>query len=143
MKVSDIMKAKDGVAPLVDTTETIRDVVHKLQRENSGAVIVSDNKGTLDGMVTARDVVQGLAKHGSKLLDFPASALATTAIVTCSPNDNLTEVVKVMTERGLWHIPVKWGGRLVDVISIGDILNRHLTARRQATRALYGTAMIH
>lgn len=142
MKVADLLRTKGNTSAQVHPAITIREVAQRLRRENVGAVIVSDDEGSLDGIVTERDVAHGLAAHGTKLLDLPASALATTAVVSCSPNDSITDVARVMTERHLHHIPVRYGGRLLDVISIGDILEERLHDRRRVARALSGMAMV-
>ena len=138
MKVADILKAKENSASLVHPAVTIREVLQRLHQDNSGAVIVSDDEGSLDGIVTESDVAHGIATHGSKLLDLPASALATTAVVSCSPGDSITDVARVMTERHLHHIPVRVGGRLLDVISIVEVLEERLHDRRRVARAIYG-----
>lgn len=141
MKVADLLKSKGNAVAPVHPAITIREVAQRLRRVNVGAVVVSDDKGSHDGIVTERDVAHGIATHGTKLLDLPASALATAAVVSCSPNDSLTDVARVMTDRHLHHIPVRDGGRLVDVISIGDILEERLHDRRRTTRALFGVVM--
>lgn len=141
MKVADLLKAKGTTTAQLHPAITIQELAQRLWRENVGAVIVSDDEGSLDGIVTERDVAHGIAVHGTKLLDLPASALATTAVVSCSPNDSITDVARVMTERHLRHIPVRDGGRLLDVICIGDILEERLHDRRRTTRALFGVAM--
>ncbi|MGD9711512.1 MAG: CBS domain-containing protein, partial [Thermomicrobiales bacterium] len=117
MKVADLLKTRGNSTAQVHPAITVQEVAQRLRRENVGAVIVSDDDGSLDGIVTERDVAHGIAAHGTKLLDLPASALATTAAVSCSPNDSVTDVARVMTERDLHHIAVRDGGRLLDVIS--------------------------
>jgi CBS domain-containing protein len=133
MKVSDILSCRGDVVVSVGGNETVRRIVQTLRYQNIGAVIVNGDTGCLDGIATERDVARGLAKHGRKLLDLPASVIATTAIVSCSPSDRLTDVARLMTERHLWYIPVKLRRRLVDVISFSEIMDRQLAARRYAT----------
>lgn len=133
MIVSDILSCREYVVASVGCNEPVRRIVQTLGYQNVGAVIVNGDTGCLDGIATERDVTRGLAKHGRKLLDLPASIIATTAIVSCSPNDRLTDVARLMTERRLSYIPVKLRRRLVDVISFNDIMDRQLAARRYAT----------
>ncbi len=141
MKIAELLKSKESPAISVDPAATIRDVARRFRRENAGAIIVRNERGSLDGILTERDVAYGIATHGAKLLDLPASALATTAAVSCSPNDNVTDVARIMAERGLHHIPVRDGGRLCDVLSVVEILGERLNDSRRAARALYGMAM--
>lgn len=144
MRIADLLRTRERPAVEVHPAITIREATQRLRHENAGAVIVRDNEGSLDGILTERDVAQGIATHGPKALDLPASALATTAAVSCSPSDSITEVARVMTERHLNHIPVRDRGRLLDVVSIGDILEERLHDRRRTTRALFGAvAIVH
>lgn len=132
MNVSDILSCRGNVVASVGCKEPVRRIVQTLRYQNVGAVIVNGDTGCLDGIATERDVARGLAKHGRKLLDLPASIIATTGIVSCSPTDHLTDIARLMTERHLWHIPVKLRRRLVDVISFSEIMDRQLAARRYA-----------
>lgn len=137
MKVAQMLESKMTSELRVDPTESVRSVANRFRRDGVGAMIVSGDGLSLDGIVTERDVVIGFATHGPELNALPASALMTTAAITCSPDDNVTEVAKIMTERRLCYLPVKDHGRFVGVITIGDILEQRLDDRRRVTRALY------
>lgn len=122
MRVAEILRSKGSLVMAVRPSQTIRSLAQRFRQEGVGAMIVRDDNGSLDGIITERDVAYGLAIHGSKLPDLPASALMTTAIVTCSPDDSIVEVARVMTERRIRHLPVKVDRRLVGIVSIGDVL---------------------
>lgn len=141
MKVAQMLDGKRASAMSVDPTESVRSVANRLRENDVGVMIVSGDGITLDGIVTERDVAVGFGTYGPQLNDLPASVVMTTAVVTCSPLDDVTEVAKIMAERRLCYLPVKDEGRLVGVISIGDILKQRLEDRRRATRALYGLAL--
>lgn len=144
MKVYDILQTKANAVTSVNPAELISVVAERFRQENVGAMIVSDNEGSLDGIVTERDVVHALAVYGRKLLDLPVSTLMTTAVATCSPEDNITEISKIMTERHLGHIPVRVGGRFINVISLGDVLEQRIADRRRVARAMFGmTSALH
>ena len=85
----------------------------------------SDGK-SIDGMVTERDLAYGLAAHGSELPTLAVSRLMTKVVLVCSPEDSLTHVMKVMTQRRVRHLPVREGVQLVGIISIGDVLKHRL-----------------
>jgi signal-transduction protein with cAMP-binding, CBS, and nucleotidyltransferase domain len=136
MRVAEILKAKGTAVMTVRPTETIQAVAKRFRQEGVGALIVIGDGGSLDGIVTETDVAHGLAVHGKDFHALPASALMTTAVVTCSPKDSITEVARVMTERRLRHLPVKEARQLVGVISIGDVVKHRLEDLRIEARLL-------
>lgn len=142
MKVAEFLKTRGNIAAPVHPAITIREVAQRFHRENVGAVLVKDDEGSLDGIVTERDVTNAIATYGNKLLDLPASSLATTAIYSCALNDSITDVARAMAERHLHHVAVRDGGRLLDVISILEVLEDRLADRRRVARALYGMATV-
>ena len=141
MKVAEFLAEKRFPIARVRPQTSVRQLVEKFRSENVGAVIVSDGDGSLDGVVTDRDIARAAATHGEKLLDLPVSALATTAAVSCSPHDHIADVARLMAERQLHHIPVMSDGRLRDVINIVEVLEERLRDRRRVTRALVGMSM--
>lgn len=143
MNVANFLKERGNTSATVHPAETIRSVAERFRQNNVGAVIVSDGAAGIDGILTERGLAYGLVAHGDTLLDMPASALAITATVSCSPEDSMTDVAKVMTERRLGHIPVMHRGRLIAVIDIVDLLEERLFDRRRATRAIVASMMPH
>lgn len=141
MKVAEFLAEKRFPIARVRPQTSVRQLVEKFRSENVGAVIVSDGDGSLDGVVTDRDIARAAATHGEKLLDLPVSALATTAAVSCSPHDQIADVARLMAERQLHHIPVMSDGRLRDVINIVEVLEERLRDRRRVTRALVGMSV--
>lgn len=137
MKVSDILSIRGDVVTSVGANETVRRIVQRLRSQDVGALLVNGGAGCLDGMVTERDVMRGIARYGPGLLDLPVSAIATTAIVSCSPDDRLSDVARVLTERHLVHIPVKVRRRLVDIISLSDIIDRQLAFQRDTATIFF------
>ncbi len=126
MRVADILKAKGTAVMTIRPTETLQAVARRLHREGVGAMIVSRDGDSLDGVISERDVAISLAVYGKDFHNLPASAVMHVAIPTCSPDSKVAEVAKVMTERRLRHLPVQEGKRLVGVISIGDVLKHRL-----------------
>ena len=126
MRVAEILKANRTPAMAVKPTETLGELARRFRLEGVGAVIVRGENGSLDGIITERDMTHGLAVHGERLHALPAAALMTTAIVACSPEDSVADAARVMTQRGLYHLPVKRCGRFIGVVSIGDVLKHRL-----------------
>lgn len=141
MRVADILKTKGTAVMTARPTESVQVVAKRFRQEGVGALIVSCDGVSLDGIITERDVSNGLADHGREAHAVPASALMTTAVVTCAPQDSVTEVARVMTERRLRHLPVKEGRRIVGVVSIGDVLKYRLDEVQLEARVLRDIAM--
>ena len=126
MKVSDIIQTKGSVVKTVRPEASAREVSVRLQADQIGAMVVSDDGKSIDGIVTERDLAYGLAAHGSELPTMPVSRLMTKAVLVCSPDDSITHVMKLMTQRRVRHLPVREGAKLVGIISIGDVLKHRL-----------------
>ena len=92
-----------------------------MRAEQIGALVVSRDGNAIDGIVSERDLADGLATYGGRLPTIPIFELMTKAVVVCSPQDSVTDVMKLMTMRRIRHVPVKDGDQLLGIISIGDI----------------------
>ena len=112
MKVSDIIQTKGSVVKTVRPEASAREVSVRLQADQIGAMVVSDNGNSIEGIVTERDLAYGLAAHGSELPTMPVSRLMTKAVLVCSPDDSITHVMKLMTQRRVRHLPVRQGAKL-------------------------------
>ena len=131
MKVADILRIKGSVVKTVPPHETALLASGHLRAEQIGALVVSTDGKSIEGVVSERDLAYGLATHGDKLPMIRVSELMTQAVVACSPEDSVTDVMKLMTQRRIRHVPVKDGDQLVGIISIGDIL-KHRVGELQA-----------
>ncbi|EJW13420.1 Inosine-5'-monophosphate dehydrogenase [Rhodovulum sp. PH10] len=127
MKVADLLKGKSPGVMTVQPTDTVAELAERLRQARVGVMIVSRDGRSVDGIVSERDVAYGLAEHGETLPVLQVSDVMTKAVITCSPQDSVAEVSKVMTVRRIRHLPVKDGDRLVGVISIGDVLKSRLS----------------
>jgi CBS domain-containing protein len=94
------------------------------------------------GMISERDIVHGLAEHGTKLLALPVSQVMTSAGVTCTPEDNVTAVMARMTRYRVRHLPVVEDGRLRGIVSIGDVIKHRLDELEMEANILRETLMI-
>ncbi len=126
MKVAEILKIKGHAVMTVRPAETIKLLTHRLRLKNVGAMIVSENGSSIDGIISERDVAHGLAEHGNTMLDMPVAELMTRAVVTCTSDDSIADVAKIMTQRRIRHLPVQDGTKLVGVISVGDVVKHRL-----------------
>jgi CBS domain-containing protein len=126
MLVSDILKHKGSDVKTARSDETAMCVAKRLKSERVGALVVSDDGVSLDGIISERDIAFGLAAHGAGLYAIPVADLMTRSVITCLPRDSIADVMAVMTQRRIRHLPVREGNRLIGVISIGDVLKHRL-----------------
>ena len=126
MRVSDILKVKGTVVKTIEPAATIRTFAQGLRVEAVGAMVVKDANGGVLGIISERDLARGLSEFGNDLPSMPVSALMTQTVITCAPEDTVAAVAKVMTHRRIRHVPVVVGGKLVGLISIGDVLKYRL-----------------
>lgn len=126
MKVSDILQVKGSVVKTLRPDTSARELSVQLRAEQIGAMIVSNDGKSIDGLVSERDLAYALAAHGEQLPKLTVAKLMTKVVIACSPEDSITDVMKLMTQRRVRHLPVKEGDQLVGIISIGDLLKHRL-----------------
>jgi CBS domain-containing protein len=126
MKVSDIIQTKGSLVKTVRPEASALELAVRLHSDQIGAMVVSSDGKSIDGIVSERDLAYGLAAHGIELPTLAVSRLMTNVVIVCSPADNITDVMRLMTQRRVRHVPVKEGDQLVGIISIGDILKHRL-----------------
>lgn len=126
MLVATILQSKGRDVHTVTADETVSAVVDKLARLRIGALVVSSDGRTVQGIVSERDIVRGLAEKGSDLLSEPVASLMTSRVRTCSPHETGREVLGLMTERRMRHVPVLENGELCGLVSIGDVVKSRL-----------------
>jgi CBS domain-containing protein len=126
MRVSDILKTKGAAVKTIEATATMRALAHGFRSEGVGAMLVLDETGRLQGIVSERDLARGIDEFGMDLPLMRVAQLMTRSVVTCAPEDSLTAVADVMTQRRIRHVPVVVNGSVVGLISIGDVLKHRL-----------------
>ncbi|WP_372735738.1 CBS domain-containing protein [Nocardioides sp.] len=127
MRIAEILKAKaDNTVVTISPDAGVRDLVAQLAEHNVGALIVSADGTTLDGIVSERDVVRHL-HHDGTVVNNVVRAIMTEVVETCAPSDSLDELMDTMTNRRIRHVPVVDDGQLVGIISIGDAVKHKLS----------------
>jgi CBS domain-containing protein len=125
MRIADVLRNKGASVATVSPGVTVAEVLAELAHWNCGALPVVDD-GRLVGIVSERDVVRQLYRHGAGLMGDPVSEIMTSAVVTCSPEDKATELARVMTEMRVRHVPVMVDGKLSGIVSIGDVVKARI-----------------
>jgi CBS domain-containing protein len=122
MRVSDVLARKGDLVVTVRPEATCRDLLAILARHNIGAAVVSPDEITVVGIVSERDVVRRLHDLGAAVLDGPVAQIATWQVETCRPEDHVDELRVTMTRLRIRHLPVVDEGRMIGIVSIGDVV---------------------
>ncbi len=134
MKVSTLITGKR--VETISSSATLHDLVNALNAHQVGALVVSPDGKKIEGIVSERDVVRAMPGKLDELTHMRVGDLMTSEVITCSPETTVAELMTVMTERRIRHIPVAdESGNLISIVSIGDVVKAHindLDAERKA-----------
>jgi len=136
MKVSRILKGKGEEVATVRPERPILEVVAELRNRRIGALVVMADDDSIAGIVSERDIVHAVADHGPDLARLTAGDLMTTEVTVCEPMHDVPYVMRQMTEGRFRHVPVVENGRLVGIISIGDVVRARIEELERETEAL-------
>ncbi|KQW48410.1 histidine kinase [Nocardioides sp. Root1257] len=126
MRIGDVLSAKASQEVVTISPDAgVRELVAKLAEHNVGALIVSADGAALDGIVSERDVVRHLHSDGT-VVNNTVAAIMTAVVATCDKDTEVDELMKLMTERRIRHVPVVHDDRLIGIISIGDVVKHRI-----------------
>jgi CBS domain-containing protein len=127
MRINEVLGGKaEHEVVTVKPDATVRDLVGMLAEYNIGALVVSSDGSSVDGIVSERDVVRRL-NDDDDVLDAPVSSIMSTEVRTCSGTDTVNELMALMTERRFRHVPVVKNDKLVGIVSIGDVVKSRMS----------------
>ncbi len=126
MTVAAILKHKGYQVTSVPPTIPISEVTEVLARHRIGAVLVMDSAEQLLGIVSERDIVRSLAANGGRTLEMTAGQLMTRSVQVATPDITVGEAMRVMTAGHFRHLPVVDHGRVVGLVSIGDVVKARI-----------------
>lgn len=136
MDVEAILRSKGRAVATIRREETVRAAVNELISRNIGALVVSGDGDSVDGIVSERDIVHALAARGADLLSLKVAEVMTQPAVTCDPQDSIEQLMAEMTNRRIRHFPVVRDGRLCGIVSIGDVVKNRLGEVEYEARSL-------
>ncbi|MGY1634728.1 CBS domain-containing protein [Geodermatophilus sp. SYSU D01186] len=126
MHITQLLRRKGAHVATVEASASIRTALALLAEHGVGALVVSADGRSVDGIVSERDVVRALHERGAGLLTDPVSSVMTADVHTCAPGAGVEELARTMTDHRVRHVPVVDGGRLVGIVSIGDVVKARL-----------------
>ena len=126
MIVSQILKSKGDQVYTVSKETTIIEVSRLLASNRIGAAVIVDGNGSVEGIISERDIVRGLSKYGAKVLDMPVEDLMTKNVITRGVESQIDDLRREMTNSRIRHLPILDNGKLVGLISIGDVVKNRV-----------------
>lgn len=136
MRIGDILKAKGSAVHATHPWATVADVVVRLEEHGVGALLVRDEAGAVRGIVSERDVVRGLRRHGAEVLAMTAADIMTHHVVTAGAAENVGTAMARMTRGRHRHLPVVDGGAVIGMVSIGDLVKHRVQEMELETGVL-------
>jgi len=136
MRVRDILSTKGSQVETIRPDAKVLVAVHRMRMQNVGALVVSRDGVKVEGVLSERDVVRGLTRHGAELLDMGVVAVMSKHVPTCSPDDPLPAVMAQMTRTRNRHVPVVDASGLCGIVSVGDVVKHRLEEMELETNVL-------
>ena len=136
MLVRHIVSVNGADVATVRPDATIADAAKLLKERNIGALVVTSEDGRLAGILSERDLVRGLPEHGADLLALKVKDRMTAEVTTCTPDDRIDDIMKLMTDGRFRHLPVVEEGKLAGIVSIGDVVKSRLEELESETTTL-------
>ncbi len=125
MLVNDILRGKSSNIETTTSQTSLMDAIEQLNEHNIGSLLVMDND-QVAGIITERDVLHAVDDDVEKLHRLTVADVMTKDLITCGPDSNLDKIMVLMTEKRIRHLPVLDEGKLLGLISIGDVVKGRL-----------------
>ncbi len=127
MNVQSILAAKGTAVATITAESTLSQAVAALRDHGVGALVVSTDGASLDGILSERDIVRSIATHGDDTMHLVVGSAMSSSVITCQPADTIDKLMGMMTERRIRHLPVlEADGSIVGIVSIGDVVKYRL-----------------
>jgi CBS domain-containing protein len=138
MYVQSILAAKGDDVATITPDASVRDAVALLNERRVGALVVSSDGRRIEGILSERDIVRSLGPHAAAALDLTVADLMTRQVTTCGQKDTIEQLMWLMTDQRIRHVPVADDrGELVGIVSIGDVVKYRLGQLESENQALY------
>jgi CBS domain-containing protein len=136
MTVSMILAGKSRDVFTLPPHRTIQEAANTLSEKKIGAVMITGGDGAIKGILSERDIVRVIGKVGASALGDAVTLHMTTKVVTCDEHQSIAEVMELMTNGRFRHMPVVHDGKLVGIISIGDVVKQKIAETEAESRSL-------
>ena len=127
----------------IEPDRSLSEAAKVLAERRIGALLIVDGHRPVSGIISERDIVRAVANLGARALEEPVSRFMTEKVLTCTGETSIHDVMEMMTQQKFRHVPVVEGGRLVGIVSIGDVVKLRLEeveAEAEAIKEYIATA---
>jgi CBS domain-containing protein len=143
VRIRDILKDKGGEVATIGAGRTVHEAVHELNSHRIGALVVTGEGGSVQGIISERDVLRTASEtwddggdRVSRLRDRPVVGIMTREVICAVPDDDIDYAMGIMTQNRIRHLPIVDDGKLVGIISIGDVVRANLNQVAYENRML-------
>ena len=136
MNVKAILAAKGGDIVSIEPTATLAAAAKLLAARRIGAVVICGAGGRLSGILSERDIVRAISEDGAAALERTVGQVMTRNVTTCGEEDSIAEIMERMTAGKFRHMPVVANGRLIGLVSIGDVVKQRVGEIEQESEAM-------
>jgi CBS domain-containing protein len=127
MIIESILKSKGSEVRTIEPDATIAETLHRMRHERIGALVMSEDKTSIAGIISDRGIMDAIVDRGVEVLRERVGSVMTSDVFTCSRHDRVSAVMALMTNRRIRHVPVvEHDGRLCGIVSIGDVVKHRL-----------------
>lgn len=126
MNVDAVLKTKGCNVYTARPESTLLDISRQLSAKRVGVIVVIGDAGSVAGIISERDLVNAISKHGPNVLSEPVANVMTKEVNTCERTNTIDEMMDLMTKGRFRHVPVIENGALIGLISIGDVVKHHI-----------------
>lgn len=142
MQIGDILEHKGTAVITLYEGEALERAIALMDAHAIGALVITDRRGRLTGLISERDIVRELALHGAASLGRPIAQVTTPGLVSTSTDDSVQTALARMTQRHVRHLPVLEAGQICGLVSIGDLVKHQLSkhAPQDAVQAVCAAA---
>lgn len=143
MLIAHVLRDKGAVVYTVRAEQTLEEAARILHEKKVGALVVIAEDGAISGVMSERDIVREIARNGGKSLNDTVATIMSRDVVTADPTETVDEGLGRMTERRIRHLPVLDSGRLIGVVSIGDLVKHRIAAVEAEAAAMQAYIAAH
>jgi CBS domain-containing protein len=143
MKVENILQSKGWAVETISPGATMAHAIHRLTTAGIGALVVSNDDESVEGIISERDIVWALSRQGGEILNLHVADCMSRGVPMCTPEDTIQDAMAEMTRRRQRHLPVVRDGKLCGLISLGDVVKNRLDELELETSVLRDAYINH
>jgi len=136
MNVKAILAAKGGEIVCIEPTADLAAAAQLLSANRIGAVLIQGAGGHIAGILSERDIVRALSEHGAAALSLPVGQVMTREVAICAEDESIASIMERMTAGKFRHMPVVTKGKLIGLVSIGDVVKQRVEEIEHESDAL-------